>query len=143
MTKEKTKWSYLAGIFDGEGCINIRSKPRKGVDYRNGKDVVWNRSLMQLCIANTKLGLMKWLISNFGGVYYTVRHDSAKNWQDCYIWKPKGRQNMNNFLLGILPYLIVKSEQVKLALEYIRLDARGTPEQYKELANKCQLLNHS
>lgn len=141
MTEDKIKWSYLAGIFDGEGNINIRSKPRKAIDYRNGKEVIWNRSLLQMCIANTKLTLMKWLIQNFGGVYYTVKHDEIRNWKDSYIWKPKGQANMKKFLLGILPYSLIKQEQIKLALLYINFNGKGTVEQYKELAIKCRLLN--
>ena len=136
----KSKWSYLAGIFDGEGCISIRSKPYANVDYRNGKEVTWHRSVLQIDIANTNEKLMKWLVSNFGGVYFYTDLGNAK-WKNRYNWHPKGRNNKEQFLLGILPYLVLKHEQVKLALEYIRLDGKGTKEQYTELATKCSLLN--
>jgi len=137
---DKQKWSYLAGIFDGEGCISISSKDRKVIDYRNGKEVIWQRSVLQIDIANTNELLMKWLISNVGGVYFYTDLGNAK-WKNRYNWHPKGRKNKEEFLLGIIPYLVLKRDQAKLALAYIRLEGKGTKTQYEELATKCSQLN--
>lgn len=136
---DKTKWSYLAGLFDGEGCISIASRPHATVDKRNGKDVVWKRTSLQISIANTNLALMRWLISNFGGVFYTYEFDNQK-WKTRYSWQPKGRRNREEMLLGILPYLVLKAEQANLALQYIRLPLTAEAER-DSLVERCRLLN--
>ncbi len=136
---DKTKWSYLAGLFDGEGCISIASRPHATTDKRNGKEVVWKRTSLQISIANTNPALMRWLISNFGGVFYTHEFDNQK-WKTRFSWQPKGRKNRAEMLLGILPYLVLKSEQAILALEYIRLP-QGAEMERNSLVERCRLLN--
>lgn len=83
---------------------------------------------------------MEWLVSNFGGVFYytDLKHDG---WKNRYNWRPTGLKNKDILLLGILPYLILKREQAILALSYIRLNGRGTKEQYVSLAERCSFLN--
>jgi hypothetical protein len=140
LTKDKTKWSYLAAAFDFEGCISIRSKPYTNVDYRTGKPCTWHRSVLQLDVANTNPVIMSWLIKNFGGRFYQTDLKNPK-WQDRYNWRPTGHANKECLLLGILPYLVLKREQAMLALSYLRLEGKGTTEQYIALAERCQELN--
>lgn len=137
---DKSKWSYLAGLFDGEGCVSIASRPHKTVDKRNGKEVVWKRTSLQISLANTNLQLMRWLVSNFGGVYYTLHENTTENWKTCYSWQPKGAKNRETFLLGILPYAIAKRTQLQLALDYIRLPLQAVEER-EVLVEKCRALN--
>lgn len=139
---DKSKWSYLAGLFDGEGCVSIASRPHKTVDKRNDEEVTWKRTSCQISLANTDRGLMQWLISNFGGVYYTLSGNSriGQNWKPCYSWQPKGAKNRETFLLGILPYSIIKRERLLLALEYVRLPREAAAER-EVLVEKCRALN--
>jgi hypothetical protein len=126
---ERNAWPYVAGIVDGEGtiCANYR----KQGDY-----------ILQVIIYNTSTVLMKWLIKNFGGKYYvrSVKSWNGKPGKIQYMWRPSGKKNRENFLLGILPYLVMKTEQAKLALEFIRLP-HGTAPQRKIIAAKMKLLN--
>ena len=135
MTDDKNKWSYLAGIFDGEGNFTLSAYYRS--DERNGR----LRYSFQVGVKNTDLRLMRWLIQNFGGVYYSHQDKKHPEWKESHIWRPKGRRNTENLILGILPYLIVKSEQAKLALEWIRLDGENNPEKRVEMVKEMQRLN--
>ena len=112
---DKTQWSYLAGLFDGEGTCCIRTSKSK-----IGTETLY----LQTKIANTKVELMKWLIKNFGGVYYASQHE-GRNSVECYQWMPKGKKNREIFFLGILPYLVIKRKQVMLALEFDRMYEGG------------------
>jgi hypothetical protein len=119
------KWSYLAGIFDGEGTIYIGLMTDK------------RRTFLKIGITNTDLNLMKWLIENFGGSY---RSEARRNYRLIYRWGPKGKNNREKFLLGVLPYLIIKREQALLALEFDRMNC-SDPEKRDKIRLKIQALN--
>ena len=115
----KQNWPYLAGLFDGEGCIHIsRTECRIGIDCRKLPEY---RLVVQ--ITNTDTDLMQWLIKNAGGRFRALIYKNPKpNWRTCYVWMPNGHKNRGQFLLGILPYLIVKREQALLGLEFLKVE---------------------
>jgi hypothetical protein len=118
---------------DGEGHISLL-KNRKHLKS-DGFALTLN-----VGITNTNLPLMKWLVSNFGGIYYT-RSSENPNWSDRYDWYVKGRKNKESMLLGILPYMIIKREQSEIALEFLRLDYSKNPEQRQVLVQRLNDLN--
>lgn len=123
------KWPYVAAMVDAEGSICIYKCSQYNVD---------------LVIPNTSLKLMKWLVSNFGGRYNSFQPESLHgfNRKVLYRWRPSGKKNRINFLLGIIPYLIIKLEQAKLVLEFERL-GYGEQEKREELRKKVSALNRS
>jgi len=136
VTDDKVKWSYLAGIVDGEGSVNLSAYVRN-----EGRDKGRMRYSFNLCVVNTDLKLMRWLISTFGGVYYTKGNGGNEKWKISYLWRPKGRRNIERVLLGILPYQVIKQEQSLLALEWIRLDGENNPNKRLEMVEKMKKLN--
>lgn len=129
---EQAKWSYLAGFFDGEGCIHIAD-----FVYPYAKpDRLQQVYRLDIHITQTDLRAAKWLLQNFGGVYYT--RQGSGNWSTAYRWVPKGKKNKEELLLGILPYLIIKREQALVALEFLRLNGATNPAKRAELAEKCR-----
>jgi hypothetical protein len=128
-------WPYLAGIFDGEGSIAL--------NYRMPEGKTWPHFFCQIIIYNTSLPLMKWLVKNVGGVYYTRPvGTSPLSKLTQYVWHPSGRNNRIKFLLAILPYSVIRRERIKLALEYLRL-GYGQAEERKRLVAKCKELNQN
>jgi hypothetical protein len=130
-TTEKVDWSYLAGIVDGEGSIVI---------YPHKDRKVFTAEIV---IPNTSLVLMKWLVSNFGGKFnvFQPKNLHGYNRKLLYRWRASGKKNRENILLGIIPYLVIKKEQAKVLLEFLRL-GYGETEKRIEFAKKCSLLNH-
>lgn len=133
----KTKWAYVAGILDGEGSISISAttlhtssgNPYKGYD-------------LKVMISNTDMGLMEWLKETFGGNYREGKQNSAiKQNKICYRWTLGSYKLMEKFLLGVLPYMLMKREQANLALQYIRMDGIKNPAKREELHRKCISLN--
>jgi len=104
------KWSYLAGVFDGEGSVGIAIHKLNSSTH------------LVISLSSTNIELMEWCIKHFGGVYYT---QSRGTHRIEYKWMPKGKKNREVFFLGILPYLIIKRKQVLLALEYDRLGSHN------------------
>lgn len=104
------KWSYVAGLFDGEGTFTMSSLKRKGLpDYVFG----------EIYITNTNQEIMSWLKDNFGGSIRVSRY-GEKGWKDCYKWflSQKGRRQ---FIEQIIPFLIIKKKQASLLLELFTL----------------------
>jgi hypothetical protein len=103
---EITNIAYVAGLFDGEGYVDIYSASTS----KASKSI----SLMLRVVISQKDGaIMNWLENNFGG---HVRMEKRKeNW--IYRWDIRS-QAAKQFLQLILPFLKIKTEQVKMAIEF-------------------------
>jgi hypothetical protein len=141
-TKIKTDWSYLAGLLDGEGCFSIAGswKTRKRANGLEYQKAFFHMNLL-ISLYNTDLKIMKWLIEKFGGVYYVHHPSKNPNHKVGYSWHPKGAKNKELLLLGVLPYLVIKTEQAQIALDYIRLNGERHVEQRLALRERIQTLN--
>ena len=102
---KKADQSYLAGYFDGEGCITI-SKTSTGAAPQYH---------LVAQITNTDLPMLELCRRVHGG---SIRHKQGGR---CFDWMLSGKQDIERFLLQTLPYLVVKRDEAKVALEYIRL----------------------
>lgn len=132
---DKTSWSYLAGLLDGEGCFTIAGSWKKA---KNGTSYFHMNLLISLY--NNNLDIMRWLIEHFGGTFY-VHHPSKKpNHKTGYSWHPKGAKNRELLILGILPYLVIKKKQAQIALNYLRLEGKN-PEERIKMREEIQVLN--
>lgn len=87
--------SYIAGIFDAEGCVGVS-------------------------IINKKMGALTIAQKNDPNILYSIKYyleygSISKNEDRWYICAVSKRLD---FMERVYPYLIVKSDQVKLAIEY-------------------------
>ncbi len=102
--------SYLAGLFDGEGCITLtRYKPEGQVIYSNYMVVVKVRMCNELVV--------RLFQQTFGG---KVRHCKPKKsqWSETWEWYLTTPEFLP-FLTDILPYLILKRPNAEIALYYL------------------------
>lgn len=125
---------YIAGFFDGEGCV-ATSVGRNGV----GK--------IQVILTSTDEHILKLVKSKYGGgiykkIKYKEHHSDAFSWQSS---------KCRSFLEDIFPFLILKRKQVRLALEFLdTIDNSTGPRRLSEpIKNKrikiikiIQKLNH-
>lgn len=130
---------YLAGLFDGEGCINIYKRRRERA--RGGYELI-----PQAIVCLTKGSeILHELKSRYGGDL-SIRQRQA-NWSPVTYWNLR-HKGLKKFLNDILPYLIIKKQQAMLALEYSSIHGggrhflyEGEKERQIELYNKLRLLN--
>ena len=141
------KWAYLAALIDGEGCISITRRIKEGekltrIHKTRANTHPYKMFTMRVTITNTNLQIMKWLIFNFGGVYYQKRPANEKH-KAGYEWRPRGRSNVKTMLTNILPWMVIKPEQVKNALKYIEMTINGerNPDKREQLYLSNKLLN--
>lgn len=98
MKRELSK-EYIAGLFDGEGCIYL------------GK----NASSPCCTITNTVIFPLKMVQNQYGGRVVMQKSTKGTNNKSYYVWISTG-DKAEKFLNEILPYLIIKKERAKLAL---------------------------
>ncbi len=136
MPISKTKWAYTAMAVDGEGCIGLSRTTlhtSKGTPYY-GYD-------LKISIANTSVRLMKWLVTHFGGEYRPKQKGKFGK-KLCYEWFVSGGYaRLEWFILGILPYMLIKRDQANYALQFIRLNGKPNPQHRAKLHAKMLLLN--
>jgi len=101
--------AYLAGIIDGEGSINITST--KAPNSRNVSHA------LRMSVTNTSEALMVWLIDTFGSGRQMSRNTNPGKWATRYDWVVYGHQ-AEVVLRAVLPYLVIKRDQARLALEF-------------------------
>lgn len=100
---------YIAGFFDGEGCISMNFSVERPTKIRpKGR----TRHALQTSITNTSKDILVLIHSMYGGKVY--RHSSG-----CWVWKICHRDLQKNFLNDVMPYLMLKNLQAKIALRYL------------------------
>jgi hypothetical protein len=107
MPKKSSHLGYLAGFFDGEGCISITK----------GKNHLGNTQYsLRVIVSNTNDYVLKLFKFSFGG-RIQKRKLSRPNWRDCYAWELSSTKAYD-FLKCIHPYLVIKKAEAELAFEF-------------------------
>lgn len=104
--------AYLAGFFDGEGCISFHRKATK-----NG----WRYSL-EISVAQINPEPIKMFTEVFGFGYRSRWFNSNQRLQ--FEWRTFG-SNASKVLKLLMPYLKVKREEALLAIEFQELPQKS------------------
>jgi hypothetical protein len=99
----ETETAYLAGLVDGEGCIQIRQVKQKPY-------MIW------LVISNTDKAVMEWVESMFGAGLY-VRLPQNVRWKTCYHVRVQGERACI-LLRRLVPFLRIKRQKAETAIKY-------------------------
>jgi len=86
---------YAAGFFDGEGCVYISPEGRPCVS-----------------VTQKRPDVLRLFREDFGG--RVVNHDKKVS---CNRWQILSREEIINFLEAILPYSIVKTDEITLGIK--------------------------
>jgi len=101
--------SYLAGLIDGEGCLDF------GTQKTESK--IYYRPRIRITMVDKKM--IEWLQKSFGGGFET-RIFKDSNCRTAYTWNLSGYK-LKPFLLKICPYLKLKKPQCIVLLKKIKL----------------------
>lgn len=123
------KWSYLAGLIDGDGTILVdRNKASNGYKYHP-----W------VCVCTTEPKLAKWLVEVFGGQFYKLRTVKDHH-KTPYQWMAMGTKHIETIVNGVLPFLIMKKDRAENLLNYLSLGSYSAPEDRQYYYNRSQEL---
>jgi hypothetical protein len=104
---------YLAGLFDGEGCIDVqRMYPQEG------KGRLYVRPRIRMCMADSACPLMQVLQIRFGG-HLVSRKASGRNQQNSWSLEWLSGDDIRRIVDVILPHLVLKREQAHLVLWWL------------------------
>lgn len=110
---KRLSWKYIAGLIDGEGCIDVHVN--RGV---------YIRPRVRICLSAPSKFVLDCLQANHGGYLY---HRPGKgDWQDSWSWELQGYRDCGFFLRNIVNHLYIKQEQVRLVL-WMETNVKGKP----------------
>ena len=123
----KSKFAYLAGFIDGEGSFSVTKTYSKQIKPYSKKvkkeDKVTVRYVcykLDISVTNTNKAVMDWIAFTFGGKVYSGGNVNRNpKYKPRHTWHVSNREACRVLITSILPYLIVKKEQAKTALEFI------------------------
>ncbi len=100
--------NYLAGFFDGEGCVRINKDSRAEGSYT-----------LFVSISNSNFSILELYQSMFGGNIISLKTEK-EHYKKIYQWRVVARKALS-FLKMIEFHTIVKKEQIKTAIEFKEL----------------------
>lgn len=119
-------YSYLAGLFDGEGTIRINAG-------KNIKSYTNIRYSPAIAIGMSDEKVMKLISKTFGG---KIHKECVLNRKTMYRWGTSGRKKVLKIVKTLLPYLKVKKPQALLIIKFCE---RGKwKRQKKTICLKCK-----
>lgn len=96
--------AYIAGFFDGEGCVHIGGR-RHNSSYN-----------LEVSASNTDKAVLDMLQLCFGGRIDTVKKTKS-HYKQCYKWRAVSTQ-AKDFLSNIKLFLTVKKQQAEIAIAF-------------------------
>ena len=107
--------AYIAGLFDGEGCVTCKRKPTKRKD-RGGK--IYNQWYIRCEIAMTDRAVIEWIheVLGFGWCgekRYNNKPKYKKQWRWCC-----GYRDALLFAKIIWPHIQVKLHQIENIIDH-------------------------
>lgn len=135
---DQIDWARLAAFVDGEGYVAITKKSR------TEKRWTWQKFDVSIRVANTDPRLPNWCRERFGG-HVGVAY--GKDYRHChkplYTWTVYGAKSKNIFQ-HILPYSVIKKEQIEVALAFLETmhgyrKGKYVPEEFKVKRNELFL----
>lgn len=132
--------AWCAGIMDGEGSIFVMKQKRKDRE----RDVNY---ILRVSVQSTDPYMTKELLNLFpDGAEFNVHRDKHNNYSDTLKWQLSGKKAAR-FLKEILPFMRVKMEQAKLAIEFQETTKKHwkhmTAEDYNRQAELCENLKEA
>lgn len=115
----QTEIAYLAGLFDGEGCVGIVRATSKHKKHQHNFRI-------RAIITNSNYELICWLKETVGmGCAYKSKKSFNKKWNEVHRWAVVGEQ-ARMFLETIRPYSIIKKNIIDLCFQ-LPMGTRGKP----------------
>jgi hypothetical protein len=105
----ETDLAYVAGIVDGEGCIQVQK-------YKKRKRERSTPYKLQLRVSNTDLRLVQHLQSLFPGYIYNGS-EKRKNRRNQFYWHVNGKKAAH-ILEKLVPFLVSKKDQAEIAIAF-------------------------
>lgn len=108
---------YAAGFFDGEGTLSLFYEARRV--WKSDSSRLVRGTTLIVSVANTHLGILQEFKELFKGNVFVNNKARNPNHKPVHSWRIQNTEGKTHFLKTILPYSIVKREQIEIALRYL------------------------
>jgi len=131
---KRLSWKYIAGLVDGEGCIDFQLI-KKPYDRQDGTRSVETYILPRLRVAMTgeALPLLEILHANHGGSLVARKKPQNPAWSQSYSWELTNGK-VRPVLQNIVNHLLVKREQARFCI-WVLDNLRGKQSKQKGYEN--------
>jgi hypothetical protein len=103
---KRLPWKYLAGLIDGEGCIDVQITNK-----------VYVRPRLRICMADNALYVLEMANNSLGGYLCARNHnDNNPSWQNATSLEFSGYKQACPVLRNIVNHLFLKKEQARFCL---------------------------
>ena len=102
---KRLPWKYLAGLIDGEGCIDVQ--------IGSG---VYIRPRLRIAMTEPGLEVLKMCQNSYGGYLLKSKPPKNNNWTQAYSWELSGYKQACPVLRNVTKSLFIKKEQARLCL---------------------------
>lgn len=111
-------FAYLAGLFDGEGCVSlVRVKDERAYrEFWSNFESDTYTPVLKVVLASTTRSIVYYLKELFGGSI-SCRSSNGTNRKPLYSWCIVSSAAID-FLNSILPYLRIKKEQALIGIAW-------------------------
>jgi len=100
---KRLSWKYLAGLIDGEGCVDVQVTSQ-----------VYVRPRLRIALTDTSRFLLEIARTNFGGVL--CDRPGSGTHQASVSWELAGYASACPVLRNVVNHLFLKKEQARFAL---------------------------
>ena len=107
---KRLSWKYIAGLIDGEGCIDFQYVYQKP-PYDKGRKYITPR--LRITLSRGEFVLNN-LHENFGGAMNT-REFCNNSWSIAHTWQIQGKR-VRPFFQNIVKHLYIKQEQCRFCI---------------------------
>lgn len=108
---KRLSWKYIAGLVDGEGCMDMQVSHHK---LYPGRPYV--RPRIRLALVENCRFLLEILQANHGGsIFNDPKANRNPSWQNACYWHLDGKK-ARPFLQNIVNHLEIKTEQARLLI---------------------------
>ena len=129
--------AYIAGLFDGEGCVTCKQKPTKRAD-RKGK--VYNQWYIRCEISMTNQEVISWIHETLGfgwsreKIYKKRPKHYKRQWRWCC-----GYRDALTFAKLLWPYAIVKLHKLEQIIDHYEPRAQELGDNVVDLETERQI----
>jgi hypothetical protein len=114
--------AYIAGLFDGEGCVQFKKRMETKGRLKSGKIRRSNSTIITLEISMTDQPVIRWIhkILKVGSVNINIKNKSPSSkphWKDQLRWRCGYRDALKVAKL-LFPYARVKREKLQQIIKH-------------------------
>jgi len=110
-------WSYVAGFFDGEGCVTYSRPHNNGIAYKQYPYLTFSNTNSKVLTTIQEFLTENGIRSKLSS--FSRKHRSERGWKECYTLNIYDKRSVQECVYGMHPYLIVKILDVEWAMELL------------------------